>query len=63
MLRERAIKETWFMRITQNKWTVRLSLAGLGLFALLSSSRVVLTAQTPVVYVAPIEGIDRKSVV
>lgn len=44
------------MRITQNQWTVRLSLIGLGLFALLASSRVVLTAQTPVVYVAPMEG-------
>ena len=31
-------------------------LAGLGLFALLNSSSVVLTAQAPVVYVAPIEG-------
>ena len=31
-------------------------LAGLGLFALLNSSSVLLTAQAPVVYVAPIEG-------
>lgn len=44
------------MRITKKPWTVRLSLVGLGLFALLASGRVVLTAQTPVVYVAPIEG-------
>ncbi len=50
------IKETCFMHITQNKWTVPLLLVALGLFSLLSSSRVVLTAQTPVVYVAPIEG-------
>ncbi len=42
------------MRIIQNKWIVRL--VGFGLFVLLASSRIVLTAQTPVVYVAPIEG-------
>lgn len=44
------------MRITKNPCTVRLLLIGLGLFALLASGRVVFTAQTPVVYVAPIEG-------
>ncbi|HET9916940.1 MAG TPA: NfeD family protein [Candidatus Binatia bacterium] len=44
------------MRITKNPCTVRLLLIGVGLFALLASGRVVLTAQTPVVYVAPIEG-------
>ena len=44
------------MHITQNTWTVPLLLVVLGLFSLLASSRVVLTAQTPVVYVAPIEG-------
>jgi membrane-bound serine protease (ClpP class) len=44
------------MRVTQSKGTVGLWVAGLGLFALLGSSPVVLTAQTPVVYVAPIEG-------
>jgi membrane-bound serine protease (ClpP class) len=44
------------MRLTQSKWTVRLWGAGLGLLALLGSSTVVSTAQTPVVYVAPIEG-------
>jgi len=44
------------MRVTQSKGTVGLWVAGLGLFALLASSRVVLAAQTPVVYVAPIEG-------
>jgi membrane-bound serine protease (ClpP class) len=44
------------MRIAKNQWTLRLSFVGLGLFALLASSRVVITAQTPVVYVAPIEG-------
>lgn len=42
------------MRVNQHKWIVRL--VGFGLFALLASSRIVLTAQTPVVYVAPIEG-------
>jgi membrane-bound serine protease (ClpP class) len=44
------------MRVTQGKWTVGLWVAGLGLFALLGSRTVALTAQTPVVYVAPIEG-------
>jgi membrane-bound serine protease (ClpP class) len=44
------------MRVTQSKWTVGLWVAGLGLFALLGSSPAVFTAQTPVVYVAPIEG-------
>ena len=44
------------MRTTNTQWTVRLWLVGFGLFALLASSRIVLTAQTPVVYVAPIEG-------
>lgn len=42
------------MRVNQQKWIVWL--VGFGLFALLASSRIVLTAQTPVVYVAPIEG-------
>jgi len=42
------------MRVNQHKWIMRL--VGFGLFALLASSRIVLTAQTPVVYVAPIEG-------
>jgi membrane-bound serine protease (ClpP class) len=42
--------------MTKTQWTVRLSLVGVGLLALLASGRVVLTAQTPVVYVAPIEG-------
>jgi membrane-bound serine protease (ClpP class) len=42
------------MRIIQNKHIVEL--VGFGLFALLVSSRIVLSAQTPVVYVAPIEG-------
>lgn len=44
------------MRVTKSQGTVGLWVAGLGLFALLGSSTVVLTAQTPVVYVAPIEG-------
>jgi len=42
--------------ITKTQGIVRLSLAGLGLFALLATGRVALTAQAPVVYVAPIEG-------
>ena len=44
------------MRMTQSKWTRRLWTTGLGLLVLLASGRVVLTGQTPVVYVAPIEG-------
>jgi membrane-bound serine protease (ClpP class) len=44
------------MRMTRSKWTVRLWTTGLGLLVLLASGRVVLAAQTPVVYVAPIEG-------
>lgn len=44
------------MRMPRSNWTVRLWATCLGLFALLASSRVVLTAQAPVVYVAPIEG-------
>jgi membrane-bound serine protease (ClpP class) len=44
------------MRLSRSKGTVRMGLAGFGLLALLASGRVVLTAQTPVVYVAPIEG-------
>ena len=44
------------MRMTRSKWTVRLWTTGLGLLVLLASGKAVLTAQTPVVYVAPIEG-------
>ena len=44
------------MRMTQSKWTMRLWIAGLGLFTFFGPSTVVFTAQTPVVYVAPIEG-------
>jgi membrane-bound serine protease (ClpP class) len=44
------------MRLTESKWTVRLWTAGLGLLALLGSSAVTVTAQIPLVYVAPIEG-------
>jgi len=42
---------------TLNRWTVRLSIAGLGLFAILGYDRFVFAQKTPVVYVAPIEGI------
>ena len=45
------------MRRTLNRWAVRLAIAGLGLFAVLVSSRFVFAQKTPVVYVAPIEGI------
>ena len=44
------------MCATPSKWAVRAWVAGLGLFALLGSSAVVFAAETPVVYVAPIEG-------
>ena len=40
----------------QSKWSARLTIAGLGLWAFLASSRFILLAQSPVVYVAPIEG-------
>jgi len=42
---------------TFNRWAVRLSIVGLGLFAVLVSNRFVFAQKTPVVYVAPIEGI------
>jgi len=44
------------MRVSRSKGTVRMWVAGFGMLALLISGRVVLTAQTPMVYVAPIEG-------
>jgi membrane-bound serine protease (ClpP class) len=40
-----------------NKWLVRLSIVGLGLFAALVFNRFAFAQKTPVVYVAPIEGI------
>ena len=45
------------MHGTFNRWAVRLSIVGLGLFAVLVSNRFVFAQKTPVVYVAPIEGI------
>src|SRR5688500_10538725 len=44
------------MRVSRSKGTVRMWVAGFGLLALLISGRVVLTAQTPVVYVTLIKG-------
>lgn len=44
------------MRVIQGKRTVRLWIAGLGMLALFASSPGVSTAQTSVVYIAPIEG-------
>jgi membrane-bound serine protease (ClpP class) len=42
---------------TFNRWTERLSIAGLGLIAILGYNRLVFAQQPPVVYVAPIEGV------
>ena len=50
-------KKTWFVHRTFNGWAVRLSIAGLGLLAILISNRFVIAQKMPVVYVAPIEGI------
>ena len=54
---ELLVKETCFMRMTQSRWTSRLSIVGLGLFAVLGIDRFAFAQKTPVVYVAPIEGI------
>ena len=43
--------------MTLNRWTLRLSIVGLGLIAVLGSNTFVFAQQPPVVYVAPIEGI------
>src|ERR671919_492285 len=43
--------------MTLNRWTLRLSIVGLGLIAVLGSNTFVSAQQPPVVYVAPIEGI------
>jgi membrane-bound serine protease (ClpP class) len=52
-----SVKEACFMRMTQSRWAVRLSIVALGLFAVLGSNTFLFAQQTPVVYVAPIEGI------
>src|SRR5512145_80105 len=49
--------KAWFVHRTLNRWAVRLPIVGLGLFAVLVSSRFLFAQKTPVVYVAPIEGI------
>jgi len=43
--------------MTLNRWALRLSIVGLGLIAVLGSNTFVFAQKTPVVYVAPIEGI------
>jgi membrane-bound serine protease (ClpP class) len=43
--------------MTLNRWTLRLSIVGLGLIAVLESNTFVCAQQPAVVYVAPIEGI------
>ena len=40
-----------------SSWALRLSIVGLGLFVILGSDRFLFAQRTPVVYVAPIEGI------
>ena len=45
------------MRRTLNRWALRLSIVGLGLFTTLGADTFVFAQKTPVVYVAPIEGI------
>ena len=49
--------EVCFVRMTLNRWALRLSIVGLGLIAVLGSNTFVFAQKTPVVYVAPIEGI------
>jgi membrane-bound serine protease (ClpP class) len=43
--------------MTVSRWAVRLSIVGLGLFAIVGPDAFVFAQKTPVVYVAPIEGI------
>jgi membrane-bound serine protease (ClpP class) len=45
------------MRMTVSRWAVRLWIVGLGLFATLGLNSSLFAQKTPVVYVAPIEGI------
>src|SRR4029077_18952862 len=45
------------MRMTQIRWARRLSIVGLGLFTVLGINTFTFAQKTPVVYVAPIEGI------
>lgn len=49
--------EGCFVRRTLNRWALRLSIVGLGLFTTLGADTFVFAQKTPVVYVAPIEGI------
>ena len=44
------------MRMIQSKWLARLTTAGLGVCAFLASSKFIFPAQSPLVYIAPIEG-------
>jgi len=45
------------VRRTLKRWALRFSIVGLGLIAVLGSNMFVFAQKTPVVYVAPIEGI------
>ena len=49
--------EVCFMRNGISRWVLRWSIVGLGLFATLGADTFVFAQKTPVVYVAPIEGI------
>ena len=49
--------EVCFMRNVISRWVLRWSIVGLGLFATLGADTFVFAQKTPVVYVAPIEGI------
>lgn len=49
--------EVRFMHNAISSWALRLSIVGLGLFVILGSDRFLFAQRTPVVYVAPIEGI------
>ena len=51
------IKITNFVRLAQNRWAKQLFIVGLGLFTVLGINTFTFAQKTPVVYVAPIEGI------
>src|SRR4029453_12867409 len=51
------IKITNFVRLTQNRWAKQLFIVGIGLLAVLGINTFTFAQKTPVVYVAPIEGI------
>jgi membrane-bound serine protease (ClpP class) len=51
------IRITNFVRMTQNRWAKQLFIVGIGLLAVLGANTFTFAQKTPVVYVAPIEGI------